>query len=163
MPAIMNCLDEANECRVGGNTFQFKARQIKYFHDRGIATAIGRLKGDEGFIALPEDLEHLAHLKEDMFDKVVTPEEKVTIEEKRKEGVSSYCKKLRALIYNATVSLQKDIDKAGYKYDARTEATNEDLKRLETLSKYQTANLDLDQEKVEKFKKLEKLALSNKV
>ncbi len=156
MPVILNCLDEPNTCVVGGNHFQFKPGQLKYFHDINIASLISRIKASDGFIALPDELEHLSHLKEEMMAKVITPEEKAIIEEKRKEGINNYCQRLRELIYNATVSLQKDIDVRGYKYDARVEATKADLKRLETLAKYQSEHLDLEQKRVDTFKELEK-------
>lgn len=156
MPVIMNCLDEANECRIGGTTFSFKPRQMKYIHDKGVSKAISRLKAVDGFVELPEELEELAHLKEEMLEKVITPEQRALVEEKRKEGVHTYCQNLRALIYNATVSVQKDIDKAGYKYDARVEASKADLNRLETLARYQGGGLDEEQKLIDKFKELEK-------
>ncbi len=156
MPVIMNCLDESNECRLGGNTFSFKPRGLKYFHDAGVASAIGRLKQEDGFVILPEECDYLAHLKEEDREKVITPEHRSIIDNKRKEGVNSYCTNLRRLVYNATVSLQKDIDRAGYKYDARVEATGADLRRLETLSRYQAADLDLEQKNIDRFKELEK-------
>lgn len=156
MPAILNCLDEENTCKVGGSHFTFKANQIKYFHDPGVANVIARIKAEDGFILLPQEVEHLAHLKEDMLKKVMTPEESVIIAEKRKEGLHTYCRRLRELHYNATVSLQKDIDRAGYKYDARVEATRADLDRIKKLAKYQSDNLDLDQNKIAEFKELEK-------
>lgn len=156
MPVIMNCLDKENVTQIGGSHFSFKPRQLKYFHDKNIAATIDRIKRDEGFMLLPDSLEHLALMKEDQAAKVITDEEKAIIDEKRKEGVNIYCKRLRELIYNATVSVQRDIDRAGYKYDARVEANRSDLNRLEELAHYQSGDLDQDQKLVDRFKELEK-------
>ena len=155
MPAVLNCLDKENKCTVGGNTFTFKPGQLKYFHDRSIATAIDRLKRDDGFLMVSDDLEELAHLKEDIFEKVITSEQRAAIAEKRVEGIANYCKRLRDLIYNATVSLQRDIDVSGRKYDARVEATKADLNRLKELAHYQASKNDEEQQTLDEFKKLE--------
>jgi len=155
MPVILNALDKENRCTIGGNTFTFKAGQIKYFHDKGIASAIDRLKRDDGFLLLPDELEELSHLKEETMERVITPEQRAIISEKRTEGVANYCKRLRELIYNATVSLQKDIDVSGRKYDARVEANKADLERLKELAKYQAKHEDAEQQTLEEFKKLE--------
>ena len=156
MPVILNCLDKENTVQIGGNHFTFKPRQLKYFHDKNLAGAIDRLKREDGFISVPDSLEHLALMKEDQAAKVITDEDKAIIDERRKEGINTYCKRLRELVYNATVSVQKDIDRAGYKYDARIEANRSDLTRLEELAHYQAGNLDQDQKLVDKFKELEK-------
>lgn len=157
MPTILNCLDKDNTCMIGGNHFQFKARQIKFFQNEGIAGAIARLKGDDGFIRLPDEFDDVSmHVKEANRELAMTPELKVILEEKRKEGINAYCQNLRRLIYNATVSLQKDIDRAGYKYDARVEASKADLDRLRELAKYQQSDLDQDQKMMDEFKELEK-------
>lgn len=155
MPAIMNCLDESNECRIGGNNFSFKPRQLKYFHDTGIASAIDRLKREDGFILLPDSCEYLTHLKDEDREKTITPEQRKVIEEKRLEGINSYLTNLRRLMNNATISLQRDLDRAGYKYDARIEASKADLHRLEVLAKYQDVKEDQNQVSLDKFKELE--------
>lgn len=156
MPAILNCLDEDNQCTVGGSTFSFKPGQLKYFHDAGVAKAIARLKADDGFIMVSEDLEELAHLKDAMLDKVITQEQRAALGEQKKKGVENYCRRLRELIFNATVSLQKDIDMSGAKYDARVHASKYDLQKLETLARYQSSEQDKDQVVLDKFKELEK-------
>lgn len=156
MPVILNCLDKENSCRIGGSHFSFKPRQIKYFHDKNIASAIDRLKKEDGFIMLPDELDHLALLKEDQVDKVITEEEKAIIEQKRLQGIETYCTWLRALIKNATVSRQHDIDMSGRKYDARSDANESDLNRLVELAHYQAGDSDQEQKNFDKFKELEK-------
>jgi hypothetical protein len=163
MPTILNVLDKTNTVVIGGNHFTFKPGQLKYFHDAGIAAAIDRIKKEEGFIMVPESLDHLAMVSDDMKAKIITEADKELIESKRKEGIDIYCRRLRSLIYNATVSIQKDIDRAGYKYDARVEANSADIERLKELAKYQNQELDQDQRTLEQFKELEaKVAKTSK-
>jgi hypothetical protein len=157
MPTILNCLDKEQTTVLGGNHYHFKAGQMKYFHDKGIASAIARLKAEDGFVMLPEEFDDVSMIKdESKRELVITPQMKDVMSESKKEGVNNYCQNLRKLIYNATVSLQKDIDRAGYKYDARVEATKADLQRLKELAHYQSTDLDQDQKMVDEFKTLEK-------
>ena len=156
MPIIMNSLDKEQTVRVGGNDFTFKPRQLKFFHSQNIARALARMRAEDGIVELPTELEHLAHLKEEHFESVVTAEEKEIIEKHRLQGVESYCRKLRELHRNATVSLQMDIDKTGAKYDARIHATDADLQRLEELAKYQKSKNDGEQRRLDRMKELEK-------
>src|SRR5258708_7450067 len=105
MPVILNCLDDEQTTVMGGSHFTFKPMQLKYFSDSHIAKSIGRLRADDGFIELPEEFESLALLKPELFEQVITQEQRDIIAEKRKEGIDNYCRKLRSLIYNATISL----------------------------------------------------------
>lgn len=156
MPAIMNALDEAQTVTVGGNTFHFAPRQVKAFYNNDIASVITRIKGEFGFIELPAELEYIAHLKPEQQKNGVAPEHKEILESKRKEGVEAYCRRLRGLIYNAQVSLRKDLEMANIKADPRTFASEGDVKNMEQLVKYQTSKNDETQVRVDKLKELEK-------
>lgn len=161
MSIVMNCLDKEQTVAVGGNHFTFAPHQMKYFSNQNVAESLAKLRRDQGFMLMPESMEHLGLLKEAQFDKIVTPEEKEQIISIRREGIENYCRRLRELIYNATVSLQRDIDRAGLKYDARVEMTNTDIERLRELNKYQKAKQDHTQKKLDEIKELEKsLAIS---
>lgn len=156
MPTVLNCLDEEKVIKVGGIFYTFKPGQMKFFHNNNIARALTRIYGEQGFVGVPEHLDHLSHLNEANFDKIVTAEEKEEIAKLKEQGIEQYCKNLRRLIFNATVSVQKDIDISGAKYDARIEATDADIKRLEDLAKYQKSKSDSDQRRIDRMKELEK-------
>lgn len=156
MPAILNCLDEEQTLKVAGMYYTFKPNQLKYFHDKGIAGLMARNHAEDGVVLVDESLEHLSHLKADMLEKVISAEEKAKLEAHKEAGIANYVKRLRELIFNATVSLQKDIDISGAKYDARVLATDADLERFEKLAKYQKTKSDNDQAKVDRIKELEK-------
>ena len=156
MALIMNCLDKEQTTIVGGAHFSFGPHQIKYFSNPEIAANIAKLRKEDGFMRLPDELDHLGMLKPEQFEKVVTPEDKATITAVRQEGVENYCRRLRELIYNATVSVQKDIDMKGLKLDARTLATKKDLERFKELAKYQKSKNDLEQKQLDEIKELEK-------
>lgn len=157
MATILNCLDRDNMARIGGNHFEFKPNQMKYFHDKNIAQCIDRLKREDGFILLPEEFDELSLIKDDAKRAMITTDEhKATLKHYRDQGLKDYVTNLRRLIYNATVSMQKDLDRAGYKYDARVEANSADLNRLRELSKYQAQDLDTSQQRIDEFKELEK-------
>lgn len=146
----MNTLDEAQDIVVGGKHFHFKPRQIKQFHQDTFANFILREKSELGFVEIPTIID-------EHDDSAGTHSTEVSlIEAKRKEGIENYCNRLRRLVYNAQVSLQKDIDMSGRKVHYSVESSKGDLKNMENLLKYQTKKEDASQLQVEKIKQLEK-------
>ncbi len=158
MPTILNALDEEQTTVMGGSHFTFRPGQLKFFSDKHIARSIASLRSEDGLIELPEEFDALSMLKPELLEQIITPEQREVITESKKRGVENYCKKLRSLIYNATVSLQRDLDRANFKYDARVEATDQDIRNLEKLAKYQKSKNDSDHKRLERFKELEKQA-----
>lgn len=148
MAVVMNCLDESQTIRVGGNDFYFKPREIKYFYQEKLAYIIANERKEYGFIGLPEEL----------ADKEAreAPAAKALIEDLRKKGVEAFCTKLRNQIYNLQVSLKKDLDMSNLKMDPRVLASKGDLQAMELLLKYQSKHEDADQERINKIKDLEK-------
>lgn len=154
---VLNCLDEDKSTTVGGNTFFFKAKQLKHFHNEDIAKIIVRNKAEDGFVELPNDLEYLAHIPpHKTFEEMASPEHLKIIEDARKKGIENYIAKLRKLVYNAQVSLPRDLARKDYKYDPRIEYSDGDLHNIQQLLKYQTSKEDASQAKIEKIKELEK-------
>jgi hypothetical protein len=156
MPLVMNALDEENKVVVGGNTFTFKPRQIKEIYQSDIAHIITRYKGEFGFVGLPDDLTYVVHLKPELLEKTISDEHKQIIEDARRAGVDAYVNRLRSLVYNAQVSLKRDLEQKNYKQDVRTEWTKGDVANLENLVKYQGRREDHEQKKFDKIKELEK-------
>lgn len=156
MPTILNCLDEEQVTVMGGSHFTFRPGQMKFFSDPHIARSIARLREENGLVELPDEFDSISLLKPELVEKVITAEQLEVVAEAKKRGIDAYCRKLRAMIYNATISLQRDLDRANFKYDARVEATEADIKNLEKLNKYQKSKLDGEQKRLDKFKELEK-------
>lgn len=156
MPVIMNALDEEQQISVGGTYFHFAPRQLKFFSNENIARTLVKNNKELGFMSMPDEMSHLAMAKPENFDKIISSDEKALIEEKRKEGVENYCSHLRALVYNAQVSMRKDLDTANIKTDPRSVASKGDLRNLEQLVKYQAKKEDADQKRIDRFKELEK-------
>lgn len=146
----MNCLDEEQTVIVGGKHFHFKPKQIKQFYQDTFANFILREKSEYGFVEIPT-----INTTED-DNSGVASSDKDLIEAKRKEGIENYCSHLRKLVYNAQVSLQKDIDLAGLKIGYQAIASKGDLKNMEKLVKYQSKREDVDQVNVDRIKQLEK-------
>lgn len=158
MPLVMNALDDENVVTVGGNTFTFKPRQIKEIYNPDIHHVITRIKSEDGFVGLPEELTYIVHLKPEQLDKMVSDEHKTIIQDAIRTGVENHVKHLRGLVYNAQVSLGRDMAQKNFKHDPRSEYSAGDLKNLEKLIKYQSSKNDVDQKRVDKIKELEKQA-----
>lgn len=150
MKYVMNCLEEEQTVIVGGKHFHFKPRQIKQFYQDTFANFILREKSEYGFVEIPT----LNTTEDD--NSGVASTDKDLIEAKRKEGIEAYCSYLRKLVYNAQVSLQKDIDLKGLKISYQAVASKGDLKNMEKLVKYQAKREDADQLQVDRMKQLEK-------
>lgn len=154
---IMNCLDDESYVTVGGNTFHFKPRQIKVFHNEDIGSMITRLKSEYGFVALPEELSYIANLPPGRtFEDSVSEEHKDIIEVGRKAGIENYVKRLRTLVYNAQVSLDRDMKRADFKHDVRVEYSKGDIENIKELVKYQGKKEDETQSRIDLVKELEK-------
>lgn len=150
----MNSLDEDQTIVVWGKHFTFKPRQIKAIHSDEVASFILRERKEFGFIEIPK----LVTLEEGTVDKYdESPEGKALIEEKRKEGIEEYCRRLRRVVYNLQVSLKKDLAIKNIQMDPLTMATDEDVKHMELLVKYQAKKEDAAQVRIDRAKKLEKL------
>lgn len=149
MKYVMNCLDEDQTVIVGGKHFAFKARQVKQFYQDQFADFILREKADAGFVEIPSIVG-----EDDNSSTPVTDKE--ALDAKRKDGIEAYCRRLRQLIYNCQVSLQRDLDIKGIKIDYKALASDGDLRNMEKLAKYQGKKEDADQLKVDRIKQLEK-------
>lgn len=151
MKFVMNCLDEEQTIVVGGKHFHFKANQIKQFYQDTFANIILREKAEYGFVEIP-----LVGAGTEDDNSGVASTDKVLIDAKRKEGIENYCNRLRNLVYNAQVSLQKDLDIKGIKISYQAIASDGDLKNMEKLAKYQSKREDANQVRVDRIKQLEK-------
>lgn len=155
MGVVLNSLDKEQTVVVGGNHFHFKANEIKYFHNNSISNFLTLDRADHGFMGLPDEMVHLAQSKPEILEKIITPEDKEIIKEKKATGIENYCKKLRAQVYNLQVSLLKDLRKANDPTDPRIHASKGDVQAMEELVKYQSKNQDADELRLDKIKKLE--------
>lgn len=153
MPLVMNALDKENVVRVGGNTFTFKPNQIKEIYNEDIAGIMTRTKAEFGFVGLPQELTYIVHLKD---PKNIEPEHISVISAAKKQGIDNYVQRLRGLVYNAQVSLKKDLEHKNYKQDVRTEWSEGDFENLEELVKYQSTKSDDSQKRIDRAKDLEK-------
>lgn len=157
MSLIMNTLEDEQTVVVGGSHFHFKPKQIKHFYQQDIARTLLRNNQELGFVELPDDLEYLCHLPPGKSVKeTILPEHQAIIDERTTQGVDAYCRHLRALVYNAQVSLKQDLDKANIKSDVRTWYSKGDLKNMTQLLKYQSKHMDESQERVNQIKEIEK-------
>jgi hypothetical protein len=75
---------------------------------------------------------------------------------KREEGIGNYVSHLNAMVMNAQVSLARDLARADYKYDAKYEYSEGDIRNMEQLVKYRTKKEDSLYKKVDKATELEK-------
>ncbi len=157
MPCVLNCLDRENVVQVGGNTFYFKARQIKHIYKEDIAAFITRDRREEGFMGLPDEFEGLCHVKPEIFEKMITADQKSLLEKKRLEGVAAHINQLKQQVHNLKVSLQGDLDKSNTKMDARALATDGDIRAMEAIAKYSSTKDDYGQKRIDHIKELEKL------
>lgn len=157
MMLIMNCLEEENRAVVGGNTFTFAPKQIKPFYNDNLARLLETNRGEDGFISLPIELEYLCHLRPgETVDSIISKEHNELLVEKRQEGVNRFVENLRRRVYNAQVSVKHDLDKMGIKADSRAYSSDQDLKNLELLVKYQTKQEDASKARIDRIKELEK-------
>lgn len=161
----MNSLDQDVRVTVGGNTFDFSPLQIKYFYNEDIAQLIARNRGETGLIELPQELEYLGHIKLKPSQKIEEiledPSHLKILQEKREQGVNNYVTDLRRKVYNAQVSLARDIARANYKHDVKYEYSDGDLKNMENLAKYQNKKEDTTQSRFDRAKELEKKLLES--
>lgn len=160
---IMNALDEDQSVTACGSTFFFKGREVKNITNQNIAFSITHTKKEFGFVELPEELSHLSYLRKgETIESRATPEELAIVEAKRKEGVDAYITRLRSLVYNAQVSLVRDLARKDYKHDPRFEYSEGEVKSMSDLLKYQSRKDDIEKLKVDKIKEIEKKLEENK-
>ncbi len=148
MPFVMNTRDEDVHVKVFGKDFMFKPKQIKEFHQDNIAQFLTVDKREEGFIGLPQEAEELEWRQSE--------DGKAVIAAAMKQGIASYCGKLRQIVYNLEVSMRQDLDRKNIKADPRAFASAGELRAYKELVKYQQSENDVEQNRIDEIKELQK-------
>lgn len=145
MGLILNATKEEQKVKVFGNWFTLKPGQIKQFQDN-IAAFMDKERGINGLIQLPDTFEEMEYRASD--------EGKALLAEFEQKGVDRYLKNLRQVIYNNQVSLRSDLEKANQKVDPASLATDGEIAAMRIVAKYDNAERDREQAKIEEVKKL---------
>ena len=152
MPHIMNTLDKPVNVKVYGNWFSFQPKQIKYIANEGVAYKMNTDLGEEGLVAFPEEAMEMDKQSAE-FRRIQS--------EVVKAGVFKRIKKLKEIIYNLEVSLQKDIDLKGLKTDVAAFASDGELQAYRELSVLQGYEQSEQQKRADEFKKLRETVSGN--
>ena len=146
---VMNASSQEQSVRVYGSWFTFKPDQIKEMNeDKGLFLTIQC--NYLGFVGLPDKINEDIDFKN-------SDEGKQIIANAKKQGIMNRIQYLERLKQNELVSLQRDIDRAGLKYDARLEMSSGMMKNLEELAGYKSKQQDQNQEKLDRIAEIEKL------
>lgn len=148
MALVLNALAQEQDIRIHGSWFSFKPKQIKEMHEDKVFFLVSQRR-DQGFVALPDEMADL--------DFRNSKEGKEILSTAEAKGVNQRCEFLEMLRKNEIVSLQRDIDRRGDKYDARLEMSKEMIKNLEELASYQVKKQDEVLAQVAKIKEIEAL------
>jgi hypothetical protein len=154
MALIFNATNEIQRTKALGNWFEFKPKQIKQMNEN-IAHFLTTERGDCGLVGLPEEMEDPEYRS--------SPEGKAILAEKEQQGIDSFVKAQRALIYNNQVSLRKDLDKNNMKLDPAALASDGELNAMRIVAAYQAKKDDSEQKKIDEVRELiKKVGTGNK-
>lgn len=146
---VMNASSQEQSVRVYGSWFTFKPDQIKDMNeDKGMFLTIQC--NYLGFVGLPDAISEDLEFKN-------SEEGQRIIAEAKKQGVKNRIQYLERLKQNELVALQRDIDRAGLKYNARLEMSDGMMQNLEELASYKTKQQDENQDKLDRISEIEKL------
>lgn len=127
MPYIMNSLDEKVSVQAHGKWFSFGPREIKMVHNKNLAEFMYQKRGEDGLVEIPDSVMEL--------DKMGSAY-RVSIEERRREGISKRVSKLNSVIRNLEMSLRRDYETSGQKGNYNFEASAGELSAYKELKKY---------------------------
>lgn len=147
MGFIYNPTTEPAHVIAFGNHFTMKPGQIKNFQDH-ISDFLASERGEFGLVSLPDAFEDPEYQKSEEGQAIMAA--------KKAEGIAARIRKLKEIVYNNQVSLKQDLEIRNLKVDPRTLASDGELAAMVELAKYQDAESDEAQKKVEKIKALEK-------
>lgn len=147
MPFVMNASNTEHQVRVHGSWFTFAPKAQKEMNADKVFFLVSNCS-HLGFVGLPEkfgDLEYRG-----------TKEGKEALARAEAEGIQNRVKHLEQLKHNELVSLQRDIDQAGLKYDARSHMSDQMIKQMEELAAYKVKKQDEAAQKIQRIKDIEK-------
>lgn len=127
MPYIMNSLNEDVTTQAHGKYFSWKPEEIKLVHNVKLAEFLAQKRGEEGLIEIPEQL---------MEMNKQSPEFKVAIYQKRKEGIEKFLRKQNWIVRNLEMSLRRDYETSGQKGNFLFEASPGELAAYKKLKIY---------------------------
>jgi hypothetical protein len=146
MPLVMNASSQEQQVRVHGAWFTFSPGQIKDMHEDKVFFLTSTCSY-LGFVGLPESLSDIDFKNSEAGQKLLA--------EAKQKGIANRVAFLESLKRNEIVSLQRDLDKANQKYDARLEMDPAMLPQLEELATYKIKKQDEAQKKLDRIKEIE--------
>lgn len=149
MALIMNVTKEDQTFKALGNWFTIKAGKTKRF-EKQFADFIAQERKEYGLVALPEEFDDMD------TDYKNSEEGKAKLEALIKSGIESYLAYHRGIIYNNQVSLKMDLEKANLKVDPAVLASSGEIESMKIVAKYQKAQSDEDQKRIDEVKELMK-------
>lgn len=149
MPFIYNASSREVGVRVHGAHFTFGPKQVKTIIDPTKGAHMVDKFAYEGLVSLPDQWEDLDYRE--------SPEGKKALKDAEARGIQNRIAHLERLKQNEIVSLQRDIDRGGMKYDARLEMSDQMMAQMEELAQYKSKSQDEQQKKLDRVKALEKL------
>ncbi len=145
---IFNATNELQSVKALGNWFTFKPKQIRQIDNQDLAMFLLEERADHGLVGLPEAFEDLEYRG--------SAEGKKALEKYEEQGINSYVRALRAVIYNNQVSMRQDLEKSNLKIDPAALASDGELAAMRLVAKYQKDSDDRDQRKIDEVKQLVK-------
>lgn len=148
MPIVWNPTQENIEVKVVGKWFSFKPGNKKVMQD-GIAHFIATDRKETGLTVLPPEFEEEADFEKSELGKEM-------LEKLKTEAIEHLVRHHRAIIANNQISLRQDLEKSNIKADPAIYASPGELKSMQLVAKYQRAQQDAEQQKMDQVKKLMK-------
>lgn len=144
---LYNATNEEQSVKAFGNWFSFKPKQIKSINDQ-----FGR------FIVMDKKEYGIVDLPEEMLDEEYKKSEagQALLREKTEQGIQQRVNFLKLMVYNAEVSLRRDLDRNNDKSDHRAQMTKGEIEAMRRLVEYQKADEDQIKAQVDEIKDLEK-------
>lgn len=148
MALVMNASSQEQQIRVHGAWFTFKPKQMKDMHEDKVFF-LTSTAAYLGFVGLPDSLADLEFR--------ASEEGKAILQAAEEQGIRNRIEYLEMLKTNETVSLQRDLDQQGLKYDSRLEVKPAMMKNFEELVSYKAKKQDEAQKQVDRIKEIEEL------